>query len=50
MCASSAQAAEMECVGFLGGGHAQADWYREKLGSFDIPLTYSDTELLEYLS
>ena len=46
----AAQAAEMECVGFLGGGHAQADWYRDNLGAFGIPMTYSDTELLEYLS
>jgi HAD superfamily hydrolase (TIGR01509 family) len=46
----AAQAANMEVVGFLGGGHAKADWYREKLASFDIPLTYSDTELLEFLS
>ncbi|KAL1525179.1 hypothetical protein AB1Y20_020049 [Prymnesium parvum] len=46
----AAQAAEMDVVGYLGGGHAQSDWYREKLASFDIPLTYTDTELLEYLS
>ena len=46
----AAQAAEMEVVGFLGGGHAQSDWYREKLQSFDIPMTYSDEELLERLS
>ena len=45
----AAQAAEMEVVGYLGGGHAQQDWYREKLAEFGIPLTYSDTELLEYL-
>ena len=46
----AAQAADMEVVGYLGGGHAQADWYREKLASFDIPLTYSDDELLAYLA
>merc|ERR1719238_79878 len=46
----AAQAAEMEVVGYLGGGHAQADWYRETINGFGIPLVYSDTELLEYLS
>lgn len=46
----AAQSAEMEVVGFLGGGHAQSDWYREKLAAFGIPLTYSDTELLTFLS
>lgn len=46
----AAQAAEMEVVGFLGGGHAQSDWYRANIDEFGIPLTYSDSELLEYLS
>jgi beta-phosphoglucomutase-like phosphatase (HAD superfamily) len=46
----AAQAAEMLVVGYLGGGHAQSDWYRESINAFDIPLTYSDTELLGYLS
>ena len=46
----AAQAAEMEVVGYLGGGHAQSDWYRETINGFGIPLVYSDTELLEYLS
>ena len=39
----------MEVVGYLGGGHAQSEWYRANLADFGIPLTYSDTELLEYL-
>ena len=34
-----AHAAEMEVVGFLGGGHAKAEWYREKFGAFGTPLT-----------
>ena len=42
----AAQAALMAVIGYLGGGHAQADWYRQKLASFNVPLTYSDTELL----
>ena len=45
----AAQAAEMEVVGYVGGGHAQADWYREKLMAFEVPLTYTDEELLGYL-
>ena len=45
----AAQAAQMEVVGYLGGGHAQAEWYRKNIAEFDIPLTYSDTELLGYL-
>ena len=40
----------MEVVGFLGGGHAQSDWYREKIASFDVPLAYTDVELLRYLT
>ena len=46
----AAQAAEMDVVGYLGGGHAQSDWYREKIAQYDIPLTYSDDELLGFLS
>lgn len=45
----AAQAAEMEVVGFLGGGHAKADWYRDNFGAFGTPLTYTDAELLKYL-
>jgi HAD superfamily hydrolase (TIGR01509 family) len=47
---AAAQAAEMDVVGFLGGGHAKADWYQDKIKEFGIPLTYSDEELLKYLS
>lgn len=45
----AAQAAQMEVVGYVGGGHAQADWYRDKLKEYKVPLTYSDSELLAYL-
>jgi len=45
----AAQAAEMEVVGYLGGGHAQADWYRQNIAQYGIPVTFSDAELLEYL-
>ena len=34
---------------YLGGGHAQKDWYLEKIAAFDIPIVYSSDELLEYL-
>ena len=37
----AAQAAGMKVVGYLGAGHAQADWYRKGLTSFDIPITYT---------
>lgn len=46
----AAQAAKMDVVSFLGGGHAQSDWYRERIARFDVPCTYSQTELLEYLT
>ena len=47
---TAAAAANMECVAFLGGGHAQKDWYLEKIAAFNIPITYSADELLEFLS
>ena len=45
----AAQAANMDVIGYLGGGHAQSAWYREKIGEFAIPLTYTDGELLALL-
>ena len=39
----------MEVVGFLGGGHATSDWYREKIASFGIPCTNTADELLATL-
>lgn len=45
----AAQAAGMEVLGFLGGGHAQADWYRENINSFDIPVVEKEKEVFDYL-
>ena len=46
----AAAAADMECVAYLGGGHAQKDWYLEKIAAFGIPITYSAAELLACLN
>jgi beta-phosphoglucomutase-like phosphatase (HAD superfamily) len=46
----AALAANMEVVGFLGGGHAQADWYRDNVAAFNIPLVYSQEELYDFLA
>ena len=46
----AALAANMEVVGYLGGGHAQARWYREKVGAFGIPLVYTEDELFAFLA
>ena len=35
------RAAGMKVVGYLGAGHAQADWNRKDLTSFDIPITHT---------
>ena len=41
---------EGACVAYLGGGHAQKDWYLEKIAAFGIPITYSAAELLACLN
>jgi HAD superfamily hydrolase (TIGR01509 family) len=46
----AALAANMEVIGFLGGGHASPHWYQETIASFNIPLVYSENELYDYLS
>jgi HAD superfamily hydrolase (TIGR01509 family) len=46
----AAAAAGMECVAYLGGGHARKSWYTEKIASFDCAIVYSSEELLEFLS
>lgn len=45
----AAQAAGMKVIGYLGGGHAQAPWYRKAVESYDIPLAYTQEEVLEML-
>lgn len=42
--------ANMPVIGYLGGGHAQADWYRTKIESYNIPLTYTQEEVFSKLS
>ena len=46
----AAAAAGMECVAYLGGGHARKPWYAETISKFDCAVVYSAEELLEYLS
>jgi HAD superfamily hydrolase (TIGR01509 family) len=46
----AANAANMPVIGFLGAGHAQASWYRSKIESYKIPLTYTQEEVLSKLS
>lgn len=46
----AARAANMKVIGFLGGGHAQAAWYREKVLAYDIPIAYTQEEVYEYLA
>lgn len=45
----AAQAAGMKVIGYLGGGHAQAPWYRAAIESYNIPLAYTQAEVLELL-
>jgi HAD superfamily hydrolase (TIGR01509 family) len=45
----AALAAGMRVIGYLGGGHAQAAWYRNAIESYDVPLAYTQDEVLEYL-
>lgn len=44
----AALAAGMKCISFLGGGHAQEDWYRSKILTYDgVMHTYTAAEVLE---
>jgi beta-phosphoglucomutase-like phosphatase (HAD superfamily) len=45
----AALAANMEVVAFLGGGHAQESWYRQRVEALGVPLVYSEKELASYL-
>lgn len=42
----------MEVVGFLGGGHATADWYKEQLLAAlpDLPCVTTESDLHDYLA
>jgi len=46
----AAIAAKMPVLGYLGGGHTQAKWYRDKIESFNIPLSYSQEQLLSKIN
>ena len=47
----AAEAAGMECVAYLGGGHARKPWYAEEISAIHTgPVVYSAEELLEFLS
>ena len=46
----AALAANMKVIGYLGGGHAQASWYRAKIESYKIPLAYSKEEVLHLIN
>ena len=45
----AALAAGMRVIGYLGGGHAQAAWYRNAIESYNVPLAYTQEEVFEYL-
>ncbi len=41
----AALAANIDVIGFLGGGHAQFEWYQEKIKNYGIPIAYNTHEL-----
>mmetsp|Transcript_24901 Transcript_24901/g.25120 ORF Transcript_24901/g.25120 Transcript_24901/m.25120 type:complete len:270 (+) Transcript_24901:62-871(+) len=45
----AAQAAGMHVLGYLGGGHAKYDWYQEAIKSYNIPIFYTQEEVLQAL-
>ena len=46
----AALAAGMNCISFLGGGHAQEDWYRSKILNYNgVRHTYTAAEVLEQI-
>lgn len=46
----AAQAANMEVLAFLGGGHAKADWYVEDILSYNIPTVYTQKDVFNWIS
>ena len=46
----AAKAAGMDCIAYLGGGHAKYDWYKEKIFSYGIPIGYSQEDILKLLA
>lgn len=45
----AALSAGMSVVGFLGGSHADYDWYQEKIYSYNVPVAKNSHELLQIL-
>lgn len=45
----AAKAAGMDCIGFLGGGHAKYDWYQSKILSYGIPVGNTQEDILQLL-
>jgi hypothetical protein len=39
----------MKVIGYLGGGHATADWYKEKIYSYNIPVGNTQEEIYDML-
>ncbi|STX81320.1 Uncharacterised protein [Legionella busanensis] len=45
----AAMAAKMNVIGFLGGGHAQYNWYRQLIEGYKIPIANNNEELWQWL-
>lgn len=43
----AALTAKMDVVGFLGGSHAKSDWYQKMIHSFNIPIAYNSSDLMQ---
>lgn len=46
----AALAANMRVIGFLGGSHAQYDWYKLKMSTYNIPIAHNSIELSKILT
>lgn len=46
----AADAAKMSCIGYLGGGHTKASWYRDKILSYKIPIAHTQEEVYNMLT
>ena len=42
----AAIAAQMQVIGFLGGSHAQFEWYQENIYSENVPIAHNQDELI----
>lgn len=46
----AAKAAGMDCIAYLGGGHAKYDWYASKIRGYGIPVGMTQTDILKLLA